>query len=488
MQPMTDPAAERAVLAAVFQGGSEVYDDVADILTSRSFTVDSNQVIWSCLEKACKDQTNATLDYPTFLSSARSLGVESVFEKASEVTHLRSIMHMPVRRENIRRMAAVVRKLEIARLLDAQLDLGKQHLANVKGDEPIDSILMGVEQPIFDLTSLLADSTDKGVELMGAGAEEYVQYLIDNPREMVGISTGMPRFDMAIGGGLRPGAMDVIASRPKTGKTMLADKFSMHIASRLGIPVLNIDTEMSQHEHLHRILASMAGIPIRSIECGKMSPDEQERVRAAARALRDYPYYYRCVAGDEFEDTLSQIRRWVLRNVGIGDNGKAKPCVVIYDYLKLTSSESISKGNLTEWQRMGFIATALKNFATRYQVPILTFAQLNRDGIDKEDTSAISQSDRIIWFCTSCSIYKWKTAEEKASEPHGSEKYTHKLIPIVSRYGEGLPDGDYINIRANYKVGRIEEGPTRRELESGVRPGGVTIHGANQQDPIDFSA
>ena len=36
------------------------------------------------------------------------------------------------------------------------------------------------------------------------------------------------------------------------------------------------------------------------------------------------------------------------------------------------------------------------NFAVRYRVPFLTFVQLNRDGINLEDTSAVSQSDRII--------------------------------------------------------------------------------------------
>lgn len=488
MEQLSDPAAERAVLSAVFSGGGEVHADVSDIVTTRTFTIDSNQTIWACLEHACKDKMGVTLDYPTFMSSARSLGVDGEFEKSGELTHLRSIMNMPVRPENVRRLAAKIRKLEIARLLAGQVDQAKENVLGTTGDESIDAILAGVEQPIFDMTSLLADGGEQGVQLMGEGAEEYVQYLIDNPRELVGISTGMRRFDVAIGGGLRGGAMDVIAARPKCGKSQIADKVATHVSGTLEIPVLNLDTEMSQQEHLNRILANMTGVLVKKIECGKLTKDEQERVLQAARTLKTWPYHYRCIAGEEFEDSLANMRRWVLREVGIGDNGKAKPCVIIYDYLKLTSSESLSKGNLTEWQRMGFIATALKNFATRYQVPILTFAQLNRDGIDKEDTSGLSQSDRILWFCTSLSYYKWKTPEEKADEPIGSEKYTHKLIQLASRYGEGLPDRDYINIRADYRIARIEEGPTRKELELGVKPGVVTIHGANEQDPIAFSA
>jgi 5S rRNA maturation endonuclease (ribonuclease M5) len=73
------------------------------------------------------------------------------------------------------------------------------------------------------------------------------------------------------------------------------------------------------------------------------------------------------------------------------EDGTAKPCLIVFDYLKLMSSSTRwSEANLAEFQVLGFMMTGLHNFAVRYKVPILTFIQLNRDGINVEDTSVAS--------------------------------------------------------------------------------------------------
>lgn len=463
---MYDVAAERGVLGGVFAHGEEIYADIADIVTSNTFSLDSNRIIWKIMDSICKEQPGAVLDYPTFMSAARGLGLAATFDKPSERDHLRAVMNsgQVMKRENVRKLAARIRKLEIARLLDAQLETARSNLSGVTGDEPIDRIISMAEGSIFDFSSLLSGHTE-GVKLMGDGAEEYAAYLMDNPREMMGISTGMSQFDFALGGGLRTNSVDIIAARPKSGKSFLADNVSLHVADKVGVPVFNLDTEMSLEEHQHRILAHLSGVRIHDIEtgrCGKNSLSRQQ-VLEAARRLRDMPYYYECIIGKEFEEVLASMRRWVTRTVGLGDNGKAKPCVIVYDYLKLVSANFLSN-DLKEYQALGFIATALKNFMGRYGVPCLAFAQLNRDGIDREETDVLSGSDRIAHYCTSVTLYKRKSDEERAEATGDAARYTHKLVPLIFRHGEGLKSGDYINIQADYARGRIIEGPTRDQL------------------------
>ncbi len=832
VKELKDLAAERAVLAAAINYGGDAYADVADIVTSRTFSLGSNQTAWACIEHICKDNPQAVIDYPSIMAAAHALNVHHVMDKPGEQEHLRSIMNMPVRRETMARLAGRIRQLEVARLLDNQLDFARANLYETDGDEPIDRILARVEAPIFDFTALLSGSDNRRTRRMGDGAEECLTYAMDNPREMVGISTGLRRYDLSIGGGCRANAMDVIAARPKTGKaqpldaivytpkgpvrmgdvrpgvlvntptgtsmvtavypqgvvdiyrvtfndgdstecclnhlwevrnrrskktkvlrleefkdkllesdgrprwivrlpiecrydgrnvpmnpyllgaligdgmlkcnrvdftntdqelleevgglldngyqlkprvdsisygvtkgavgkgkkndylealrqlglhgcgshdkfvpevykyntravreqllqglmdtdgcantdgtveyssaskrlaydvkemvqslgglckvtrrttkcdgksfvsyrcnirlnnpsgifwisrkksrcrsrkkpplhrtivkvehigqkeaqcisladsdglyltdhhivthnTFLVDTMGLYIAGQ-GIPVWNGDTEMEWEEHLYRVAANLAGLPIDDIErgvCGK-NPVHRRQVIEAARRLKDMPYYHRALIGEAFEETLAHMRRWVVKDVGLQENGKAKPCVIIYDYLKLMSPDALSKGDMSEWQMLGFIATALKNFAARYGVPIICFAQLNRDGIDKEDTSAIAASDRIIWFCTSFSIFKWKTDDERQEERGSKVRYTHKLIPVVSRFGKGIDDKDYINIHANYSIARIEEGPLRSELAKGLgntQPKGVVSDEHSEkvtdQEPIDF--
>ena len=98
---------------------------------------------------------------------------------------------------------------------------------------------------------------------------------------MMGISTGFPRFDKAIGGGLRRGNVDVIAARAKAGKSLFADSVALHVAGKLDIPVLMLDTEMSKEDHIHRLLGNITDIPINDISTGKFGKSQglQERVR-----------------------------------------------------------------------------------------------------------------------------------------------------------------------------------------------------------------
>jgi len=129
-------------------------------------------------------------------------------------------------------------------------------------------------------------------------------------------------------------------------------------------------------------------------------------------------------------------------------------------------SEGISS-SMQEYQVLGFQITQLHNFMVKYDVPCLSFVQLNRDGITKESTDVVSGSDRLIWLCTSFSIFKMKSEEEVAEDK--VENGNRKLVPVVSRHGEGLDDGDYVSMKMFGKIGRLEEGMTRNELHNNAR-------------------
>ena len=136
--------------------------------------------------------------------------------------------------------------------------------------------------------------------------------------------------------------------------------------------------------------------------------------------------------------------------------------MLIYDYLKLMNSGQIND-NLAEFQVLGFQITQLHNFTVQYDVPCLAFVQLNRDGVTKESTEVVSGSDRLIWLCSSFSIFKSKSDEEVAEDQGKSGN--RKLVPIVARHGGGLSDSyDYINISMQGEVGKVVEKETKNEL------------------------
>ena len=463
MSKLVDIPAERAILAGLLRHGIDVYYDIADILSPSTFTVDFNEVLYSCIKNIAEKKDAPNFDLPSILSVANELGYGDFFRRKAEIEHLRSVFNFPVAITTVRRFAAKIRKLEIARLMLETLDSVKDKYIDLTGDETLSHILGLAEESIFNFTSLLNDVDNLPTKLFNDVADRLL-YLQDNIREQVGIATGFKRYDFAIGGGLRPGTINIIGARSKVGKTILADNIGVYIAKNLYIPVLNLDTEMRKEDHQDRSMAMLSNVKIRDIETGKFAGnlEGKDRIFKVAKEVEQIPYYYQSIGGMPFEDQISVMRRWLAKIVGLNDVGKANPCVIIYDYLKLMNTESFTQ-NLSEFQLLGFMMTSLHNFALRYDIPFLAFIQLNRDGITKESSDTASGSDRIIWLCSNFTIYKRKSDDEIAMD--GPENGNRKLVPVLSRHGEGLRDGEYINVMMEGQYGRIVEHFTNYELE-----------------------
>lgn len=255
-----------------------------------------------------------------------------------------------------------------------------------------------------------------------------------------------------------------------TGKSMFGDAVALHVSREHNIPVLMLDTEMSKEDHYNRIVASISGVEINKISSGKFgeNPTDKEKVLKAIEELKTIPYHYISIAGQSFENILAVMRKWIYQHVGFDENGRTKDCLIVYDYLKLMGSEGIS-ASMQEYQVLGFQITKLHNFCVKYDVPCLSFVQLNRDGITKESTDVVSGSDRLIWLCTSFTIFKMKSEEEIAEDT--AQYGNRKLVPVVARHGSGLDDGDYINIKMHGSIGKIEESRTRNQIHAGGGPG-----------------
>lgn len=252
------------------------------------------------------------------------------------------------------------------------------------------------------------------------------------------------------------------------GKSTLADNVALDITKR-GIPVLVLDTEMGQEDHWNRLLANISGIPINDIASSKFNkdPEQVKKIEEASEILKEIPYHYISVAGRPFDEILGITRRWLFKEVKYNNEGRMNECLVIYDYMKLMTSDSIS-GNIAEYQALGFQITQLVNFCVEYDIPCLSFVQLNRDGITKETEDAISGSDRLIWLCTSFSIFKART-EEEINEENVGRYANRRLVPIVSRHGPGSPGkgGIYMNMRG--ELAKLEEIGTKRDAEKQAR-------------------
>ena len=474
-------ASERAVLAGLCQYGLDAYLEI-DFVDSDHFNDSTNQMLFKCLSSIINQNTK--VDLTSILSVASDLGISENINNKDEIAFIRSLFNFPIHKENIPVHAAKITKLKLARDLKQTLKTCAKDIDNISGEEDVMDIVSKIEEPLLDATSEIYQSSKNKTETLGKGIEEYVDYLCENPSDFAGITTGFDRYDVSIGGGLRRKCVDLIAARPKVGKSMFGDAVAIHVSKNLNIPVLMLDTEMSKEDHLNRMLANLSGVEINKISTGKFSENEidKEKINKAAQTLKDIPYHYISIAGQTFENILSIIRKWIYQHVGFDENGRTKDCLIVYDYLKLMGSESISNA-MQEYQVLGFQITKLHNFCVKYDIPCLSFVQLNRDGITKESTDVVSGSDRLIWLCTSFSIFKLKSEEEIADD--SVQNGNRKLVPIVARHGCGLDDGDYISMKMFGSLGKIEEGRTRNEIHANNQ---VNEDGFEIEEDIDAEA
>lgn len=449
---LSNVGAERAVLSGLCQYGRQGLADVEDLISSSSFTELFNQIIYECVLKVIEQQDK--VDISSILAIATSLGYNEKIMKSMD--YIRAIYNFPIELDNIRTQAKILAKLEYGRRAQEKHKEVYNKLGNIKGTESISDIIALSEKPIFDLT-LSLQSTDENPELVGEDAEELLQYLLDNPIDMIGIPTPWPRFNEVIGGGIRPG-VTLIAMRPGVGKSTSAKDCALHVTENIGIPVLSIDTEMIKADQVHRAVAGISRTDIRQIETGQFA-EKKDDVLAAGRKLKELPWFHKRVGGKAFPEILSIIRRWIFKEVGFDENGKVKPCLIIYDYFKLMDKDTLKE--MAEYQAMGFQISDLSDFCMQYEIPCLAFVQSNRDGITKETSDIIAQSDRLLWLCTSCSVMREKTEEEIVEE--GVENGNRKLFFLKTRFGEPLKKGDYLNFHLEGKYSLIKELKTRNE-------------------------
>jgi replicative DNA helicase len=446
-------ACERAVLSGLCVYGNDALVDIQDIITASSFTNESNQIIYKCLVKALEDIDRP--DVPSVLAAATALGLYDAVSK--DIEFLKTIFHIKTELENIRKYAGTLRKIEITSDLQSALEDAHNELSNITGSEPIDEILALAEQPISSITDTVSAQADNQPIELFANIDEYIDHLENNKDKAVGISSGFPIFDSVIGKGFRPGYINIIVARPKSGKSTVAKTVALHVAQQL--PVLFLDTEMDERVTLNRILADISNNTIDDIEGGKFA--NKEKVKLAVKKYNKSKFFYKRIAGKRFEEILSIIRRWVRKEVGVDDNGQTKPCLVIYDYFKLMNASEISN-NLGEHQAIGFQLSALTDFLGNNGVSCLAFVQANRDGIDKESTDIISQSDRILWLVSSACLLRRKTREEIIEE--GANNGNTKLIPMEAmRFSGGLDDGDWINFQFDKPRSKLHEINTRSQ-------------------------
>lgn len=450
MEVLADNSSEQSIIGCLIKNGPDAFFDAADMLSVNTFTDIVNSSLFKIIKSSYESDIKV-LDTPLILSLAKQEKLDT-FIKARDI---KDRLSNACELSSLQSLVGKVRKLEIARILHDELESRRKTIESITGAESINSILSNIE---FNLDSLF--NNVKQTKKMGQGLKSRLEELAKNPVTQVGISTGYPIYDAAIGGGLRGGSVNVVGARIKVGKSHFLNNIALN-TSKDNIKVLYLDTEMKTEEQENRCVSNLAEVDINLIETGAFGSTEStaSKIYNAADKLEKLPYEHINVSGMPFEEQVSVMSRWLRKSQTVVD-GKVTQCIIIYDYLKLTSSDGINS-NLAEYQLLGFMITTLHNLSVRYDIPIMTAVQLNRDGIDKESTGVAAGSDRILWLCSNFSIFKYKSPEELVLDQ--IENGNRKLVIMAARHGPGLNEFDYINFLLDTYKCKLMEGKLRSQ-------------------------
>lgn len=439
-----DPVAERTLINSIFHFGSDAFYDISAWVNENDFFNNENKLIFSILKKLITQDNIEKPDIATvFASAGPNLGYDVK-------DYILNITTDVVQKDSQEVFAKKVKKLSLIRNLQHKLYNTALNLNNFTGEESLLEIVSKAEQPFNEFTTTLV-TTEDTVELNNF-VENYLTFLNKEKPTHQGIPTGFPLLDLSLGGGLRKPGVHLLGGRTGVGKSWMLLKIGQNVCSQ-EIPVLYIDTELTKEIVTTRLVSMFTNEEMRNIETGQFDLTN-ENFKNKLENFKNSKFSYENISGKHHTEWLSTIRRWLMKKVGFGSDGKVKDCLIILDYIKLMDITQI--GNNQEYQYLGQVIIDLHNFAIKYNLAILSGVQLNRDGITKEDQSIMAGSDRLLTNCSSFFILKNKEPQDFAADP--PENGNKKWINIKTRFGTGLETGEYINIKTELSRGVFDEG------------------------------
>jgi len=485
-------AAERNLLATLSKNPNLIFDIDGVLLEASDFSKLITKSIYIVIKDIAQKNSNEIGAIDISVLEPKILEVAPQLEQhIKEVRTVLSAMEECPSLNNIslKETVSMIFTASIRRQLDKKLE----QIKNTSNDYPdADAIIQYFEQEAFDFSNKLVKCND--IDNLCDGISDWVVDLVTKAKSgksEIGIATGFPLYDYAIGGGLQRGSVNVIAGRSKLGKSFLGLTLAKNIA-RNNIPVLYLDTELDKDRQRRRLLASLAEVPLSIVRSGEFYKDKNmsnrikqslliidpERAKKIFKISSEdvknvWPLDYVVVKGSTIQEQISLIRRWMAKRVGKNEEGKYNPSVIILDYLKLMRHDDKGYGT-KEFEELGYRMTILHDLISQYETSMIMFVQQNRDGMEREDESTISGSDRIVWLCDSLSIlckkpqyeldalYALQNEQEEAGQISDAEIPNLKLIVTNTRDGAGHIGNEYIGLYCDMKD------PKYRELACGI--------------------
>jgi replicative DNA helicase len=423
---------EAAIIACVLKEPTNFFE-VESKMGDGDFLTPHNRAIWTIIKGLMREELG-TLDASAILTQSSTMKLD---DKIGGYDYVNALFDKSVDPTNIefyiKKVIDASTKYKIMKASSEIQELTDQN--RVLSSDSLDAeTIVGHAQEQFLQISVESNKGTDAVDI-SEGLVELVEEAKAAPTSVRGLPTGFEILDNAING-LEPGTLTVLGARPKAGKSATLMNIAKHLAYHINEPILYLDTEMSTKEQQFRLISMLSGVPEKEIKNGTYAANAEwnravDQALEIARSGKILHKYY----PDFTAEGVSALTRKYKHQHNIG--------CVIFDYIKLPDADLQQIGKVKEYQALGYLCVALKNLAGQLEIPVMTAAQIGREGANKGRVTAtdFADSDRILRYANTLLGLAPKTRDEfkKLEEEYGRDAAlgmgTHRLQILDTRAG-----------------------------------------------------
>lgn len=356
--PQSD-SAEMAVLGSIFIEPGLLYE-VMQVLKAEDFYKDSHKRIFKAMVTLQDEDKEIDL-----VTVANALRIDGVLDLIGGMSYLTELYDAVPSAANVVSYARIVRDKSVKRQLITVADR-ISHDAQAD-EEASGAVLDKAEALIYQLNQETQPTALKQVGEFVAEAYDLIG------KEETGIPT-FEELDKLIGG-LKKGAMIIVAARPGMGKTTICLNIAERAATIHGKTVAFFTLEMTPVQVASRMLFAKAKVNQEQTRKGQeLSDSDFAKLAEAMEDISRSELYI----DDTSMITVAEIRgklKKLKREKGLD--------LVVVDYIGLMQP-SASQLRESRQQQISEISRQLKSIAKEMEVPVIVISQLNRASVKSE--------------------------------------------------------------------------------------------------------
>ncbi len=363
--PFSDDA-EKGVLSSLLQDPNERLSESRVNLPAAAFYHEANRTIYEKLLEFY--DKNLPIDPVMVTNVLRDQNLLDKVGGPAAITELFTFVPSPAHYQHYKKI--VLDKYLLRQLIHAcsinihdAYEFGKEE---VDGD--VNTVVDHAEQRMLAVReSTGKEDNMKSLSSHVADAIDSIQYMLEHPGQLRGLSTGYSVLDK-LSSGLQGAEMFVIAARPSMGKTSLAMNLVEHVSVDCGHAAAVFSLEMSATMLVRRLLVSRAQLSMQDLSRGLLSRAQQEALAKATRELQKAQIFIDDTPGLDIMEMRAKARRLKKQH---------NIQMIMIDYLQLVTSAS-RRAKDNRQIEIAEISAGIKGIAKELNIPIIVLAQLNR--------------------------------------------------------------------------------------------------------------